>query len=226
MNKKIWLVAILLAAHNVQARYVSVKNEQQFFEETNKYEFVIACFLPDAHIGQKIDKQLNKDIKLLQDTVRSISETGAYKKILKQDVGFVVIDTSKDAVEPLIKKYKVSRDDALPQFLLFQNGKVLDSMPGQLAKLVGFVEKADLLEFIDDYFGKDFDEIIDQKAKEDAQNREMQLARYDAYSAYRYPYGAYAPYNPWGSPGPYIYSGYAQYFPYGYSYNGFAFFIP
>ncbi len=225
MNKKILFLTMILLSQGLQARYFAIKNDSQFVDETNRYEFVIACFLPDPHSGKDFDRQLSKDIKVLQDTVRATSETGPYKKLLKNEVGFVVVDTSRENMNPLLQKYKISTD-ASPQFLLFKNGKVLTAMSGKLAKLVGFISKSDLLEFIDDYFGKNFDEILSKKADEDAQDREMQIAKYQAAASYRYPYGGYAPYNPWGSPGPYIYSGYAQFFPYGYSYNGYAFFIP
>ena len=223
MNRKIWLLTVILLSQGLQARYFAVKNDSQFVDETNKYEFVITCFLPDPHSGQDFDRKLNKDIKLLQDTVRSTSETGPYKKILKNEVGFVVVDTSKENMTPLLKKYNISTEDDQPQFLLFKNGKVITAMSGKLAKLVGFISKSDLLEFIDDYFGKSFDEILSKRAEEDAQDREMQIAKYQAYASYRYPYGGYAPYNIWGSPSGQMYAGYAQFYPYGYSYNGYAY---
>lgn len=225
MNKKIWILAIMLVSQGLHARYSMVKNDNQFIDEINKHEFVVACFLHSAESSKDVDKQIKKDIKTLQDTIKSTSETEPYKKLLKQEVGFLVIDTNKDALEGLMEKYDISSEQA-PQFLLFKNGKVITSISGRVAKLVGFITKSDLLEFVNDYFGKDLDDILAQKADDEAQDREMQLARYQAYSASRYPYGGYAPYNPWGSPGPYIYSGYAQFFPYGYGYNGYAFFIP
>lgn len=225
MKTKIWFLAMILFSVGLQARYYAVKNDSQFVDEINKFEFVIACFLPDAHVDGEIDKQLKKDIHLLQDTVKATCETDPYKKLLKNEVGFVVVDTSRDAMAPLLNKYEISGNDQ-PQFLLFKHGKVVKSIVGQCARLQGFVSKSDLMEFVGDYFGKDFDEILEKKADEQAKDHELQVAKYQAYASYRYPYGSYAPYNPWGSPGPYIYSGYAQFFPYGYSYNGFAFFIP
>lgn len=225
MKTKIWLSIIMLFSYNVQARYDTVKNDIQFVDEINKHEFVVACFLPNAYHDKTIDRKLKKDINLLQDTIKSISDMELYKKQLKHEVGFVVADVTKDAMAPLIKKYKISMAE-VPQFLLFKNGKALNTVSGKLARLVGFLSKSDVLEFINAYFGKDFDKILSKKADEEEKYREMQLAKYQAFSAYRYPYGAYAPYNPWGSPGPYIYSGYAQFYPYGYGYNGYAFFIP
>lgn len=226
MKTKIWFLIIMLFSYNVQARYNTVKNDIQFVDEINKYEFVVACFLPSSHVGKDVDRQLKKDISLLQETIKSTSETDPYKKMLKHEVGFVIADVSKDGMKPLVEKYKISMGDDKPQFLLFKNGKALNMVSGKLAKLVGFISKSDLLNFINDYFGKDFDEILAKKADAEDKDREMQIAKYQAYAAYRYPYGAYAPYNPWGSPGPYIYSGYAQFYPYGYGYNGYAFFIP
>jgi len=222
MKFKLWFLWIMLVSQGLQARYYAVKNDSQFVDEINKYEFVVACFLRNPHPGKDFDRQLKKDIHLLLDTVKATSETDPYKKLLKKEVGFLVIDVSKDAVQSLVKKYQIKLDE-MPQFLLFKNGKVLTAMSGELAKLVGFISKSDLLEFIDDYFGKNFDEILAKKSEEQAEQREMQLARYQAYAAYRYPYGGWAPYNPWG---PYAYSGYAHFYPYGYGYNGYAFFIP
>ncbi len=222
MNMKIWFLAMVLLSQGLQSRYLAVKNDSQFVDEINKYEFVVACFLRTPYPGKDFDRQLKKDINLLQETVRATSETDPYKKMLKHEVGFLVIDVSKDAMQPLITKYKINTDD-MPQFLLFKNGKALHTMSGQLAKLAGFISKSDLLEFIDDYFGKNFDEILAKKADEREKDREMQLARYQAYSSYRYPYGGYAPYNAWG---PYSYGGYATFYPYGRGYNGCAFFIP
>lgn len=225
MNKKIWFLAMLLVCQAMQARYISVKKESQFLDEINKYEFVITCFLPSEQDGVEDHKQLRKDIKQVREVVKAVSESDPYHKILKNEVGFVIVDTSRQDFDGLVKEYNISADEQ-PQFLLFKNGKALTVMSGKLATLSGFVAKSDLLDFMNDYFGKDFDDILEKKSHEEAQNREMQLARYKAYGAYRYPYGAYAPYNPWGSPGPYIYSGYAQFYPYGYGYNGYAFFIP
>jgi hypothetical protein len=212
----------MLLSQSLQARYFSIKNDSQFVDEINRYEFVIACFVRTPYPGKDFDRQLKKDIHLLQETVKATGETEPYKKLLKQEVGFLVVDVSKDAMRPLISKYKIQSDE-MPQFLLFKNGKALTTMSGQLAKLVGFISKSDLLDFINDYFGKDFDTILAKKADEREKQQELQLARYQAYAAYRYPYGGYAPFNAWG---PYTYSGYAQFYPYGYGYNGYAFFIP
>jgi len=218
--KKI-LLAVILLSQGLQARYHSVKSENQFFDETNRYEFVVACFIRGTHGGNDLDKELKKDIHMLKDMIKSTSDTDPYRKLLKDEVGFLVVDVSRDSVDSLVEKYKVSLKE-MPQFLLFKNGKVLNAMSGELAKLVGFISKADLLEFVDDYFGKKFDDILADKAEKKEKDREMQIARYQSYSAYRYPYGGYSPYRGGGH---YAYSGHAGFYPYRHGFSGHSWFL-
>ena len=222
MKFKMLIVASLLVGLNVQARYISVKNDVHFFDEINKFEFALVCFIQTPQSGhQDENKFLRKDIKLLEKTIEAISDTEPYRHELKHELGFIVVDAAKNSVESLIKKYHVSFDE-MPQFLLFKNGKVVSSMAGESAKLVGFVCKADLLDFIDDYFGKALDDILDKKAEERNEDKEMQIARYAAYSASRYPYGGYAPYN---ASGPYSWYGYSTFYQ-NRGYWGNEFFLP
>lgn len=205
--KMIIPLMILMLVPMVQARYISIKNDSHFFEEVNKFEFALVCFLENSH-GNHNDKAFRKDVRLLQKTIDATSDTAPYKNILKHEIGFLIVDATKESVMPLIRKYKVSLQE-MPQFLLFKHGKVVSEMSGEFAKVVGFVCKADLLDFIDDYFGKELDIILEKKDKEDKEDKEMQLARYAAYGACRYPYGAYAPYN---VNGPYSWYGYSTFY--------------
>lgn len=225
LNKnKYTMIFTLFFASIVDARYFGIKNEEQFLKEINHSKFVVACFLNNLK-DHDFDKDFKKDIDNLRQTVKSAADTQPFNKLLKQEVGFLVVDMSKDAAEPLIKKYKITMNGK-PQFLLFKDGKALHTMSGQMAKIAGFISKSDLLDFMNDYFGKEFDDILAKKSEQQAQEREMQLARYQAVGAARYPYGSWAFYNPWGSPAGYIYTGYASFYPYGYSYNGYAYFLP
>lgn len=218
------ILFLLLFVNLLNARYFGIKNEEQFLKEINHSQFVVACFVNNLK-DHDFDRDLKKDIDNLRQTVKSAADTQPFNKLLKQEVGFLVVDMSKDSAEPLIKKYKITMNGK-PQFLLFKDGKALHTMSGDMAKLAGFISKADLLDFMNDYFGKEFDDILAKKSEQDAQDREMQLARYQAVGASRYPYGGWAAYNPWGSPAGYIYTGYASFYPYGYSYNGYAYFLP
>lgn len=224
MKKSMLLVMMMLIISTLQARYFMPKNDSQFVDEINKYEFSVVCFLPRQLSGKDVDRQLKKDSKLLQETVKATSETDPYRKLLKEEVGFLVVDASRENMQPLLTKYKLD-DEQLPQFLLFRNGKALSNISGNLATLDGFVSKSDVLDFINDYFGKEFDDILAKKADEQAAQRELEIARYQAYAAYRYPYGAWAPYNPWGRA---TYTGYAAFNPYAMGYYGYdyTFFIP
>lgn len=223
MTIKKWFFLMMVAFYNLEARYVVIKNSHQFEQEINKYEFVVACFISNPH-GKDIDRQLKKDVGLLQEMVKSTSDGQPYKKLLKQEVGFFIVDMAKDSTALLVKEYDLDATDQAPIFLLFKNGKQVQTVSGQSAQIAGFIAKSDLLEFLDDYFGKDFDSILAKKAEAQEQERQMQIARYQAYAACRYPYRGWAPYNPWSST--YVYTGYAEFYPYGYSYNGYAFYIP
>jgi len=212
-------IHILLIGHGLDARYQSIRNESQFVDEINKFEFVLACFVDTPGKGDDYDKKFKKDIQMLQDTVKATSETAPYKKILKHDVGFLVVDLNKDSLDELVEKYNIVQEE-LPQFLLFKDGKVVSTASGEFAKILGFVSKSDLLEFIDDYFGQGIDEILAQKSDQEDQDREMQLARYDAFAANRY--RPRLPYNAWSrNPD----SGYNHFYPYGYGYYGFNYWI-
>jgi len=222
MNMKLWIVMSFFITSVIDARHISVKNDTHFSEEINKFEFALVCFLQTPH-GHKYsqDKELRKDVKMLEHTIDAVADAEPFHKLLKREVGFIVVDASKDSVQSLIKKYKIARNE-MPQFLLFNNGKVVTSMSGDHAQLLGYALKADIIDFMDDYFGKSFDAILAQKAEDDQADREMQLARYEAYAAYRYPYGEYAPYNAYG---PYSWYGYRQFYQNG-GYWGHTFYIP
>ena len=222
MKIKMLIVMGLLAAPSLQSRYISVKNDIQFTQEINKFEYALVCILHNPQSGRDdADKALRKDIKMLEKTIEAVSDTQPYKHDLRHELGFLVVDAAKDSMQSIIKKYAIASNE-MPQFLLFNNGKIVSSMSGEFAKLVGFVSKADLLDFIDDYFGKSLDDVLEKKAEERQADREMQLARYDAYAASRYPYGLYAPYNAYG---PYSWYGYRTFYQNG-GYWGNNFFLP
>ncbi len=219
MNYKNMIVALMLGSMMLDAKYVSIKNEHQFFDEINLVEFVIACFLPKIEYDKNFDRSAKKDIQLLQDVVKSTAMSDPYKKMLRQEVAFLVVDLSKKSLQDLSEKYPMN-SSGMPQFLLFKDGKVVSTLSGQLAQLIGFISKKDLMDFVDEFFGTRLDELVEKKEDDLEKKRELDVAKYQAYAAYRYPYGAYAPYNSWG---PYAYSGYTHFYPYGYGRFGYGF---
>jgi len=223
MNIKIKvLMLVSLMIHSLSARYELIKHESDFFDDINKYEFSVVCFLDHPDALPLRDGMMKKNIKQLHEIMKAASDTDPFKKLLKQEVGFLFVDIKKYGLDGLAKTYQVPTDSQ-PYFVLCKDGKVVTKISGKIASLQGFVTKADLLQFIGSYFGNNFDGILEKKAEEQEKEREMQLARYQAYAASRYPYGGYSPYNVWGSPSGLIYTGYAQFYPYGYSYNGYAY---
>jgi len=218
---KILMMAMVLISVDAQARYTAIKNEMQFFDEINKFEFALVCFLKTESGRGEDNKFLRKNIKLLEKAIDAVSDTDLYRHELKHEMGFLIVDVAKDAVYSLVEKYQISCDE-MPQFLLFKNGEIISCLSGTYPKLIGFVSKADLLDFIDDYFGKSFDSILEKKEEERKEDKEMQIARYTAYAASRYPYNGYAPYN---ANGPYSWYGYSTFYQ-NRGYWGNEFFLP
>ncbi len=228
MKMKIWLFVMILCSLNLlESRHYGAKHENQFIDLINNHQFAIVCFLGQMpeNIEKDAQKKLKKDMHNLQETIKATADTEPYKKQLKQDVAFIIVENGKDAMAAVLSKYDIP-SASTPHILLFKDGKAITDVSGKFAQLSGFVCKADLLDFMNDYLGKEFDDILEQKAEEQAKEREMELARYQAFAASRYPYGGYAPYNVWGSPSSSIYTGYAAFYPYGYGYNGYAYLIP
>jgi len=222
LKTKFLMIMTLLIGINLQARTISIKNDMQFFDEINTYEFALVCFLDTSSAGHhEEDKKLRKKIKLLEKTIDSVSDTQPYRHELKREVGFLIVDITKESVKPLVEKYHVIMNE-IPQFLLFHNGKVISDISGEVIKIVGFIEKADLLKFISDHVGKKLDLILEKKEEDKQEEQEMQIARYAAYVASRYPYNGYAPYN---ANGPYSWYGYSTFYQ-NRGYWGNEFFLP
>lgn len=220
------MIALLLSFAALPAKYVSVKNEKQFHDEINSFDFALVALLPLSAQDKNDAGDCKKDMIVLKKMVKALAETEPFKKDLKQEVGFIVLDSAKDGIGPVLEKYSI-KDNTTAHFVLFKDGKALpESLDSIKPSDDEQLTKADLLDGMNNYFGKEFDDILAKKSEEQAQEHQMQLARLQSYASARYPYGLYSPYNPWGSPAQYVYTGYAAFYPYGYSYNGYAYFIP
>lgn len=222
---KIFMISFLCIG-SLYSKYVVIKDEQQFLKELHTHEFVVACFLEHSVSLEKStqNSKLKKEMELIKDMVKSVAYADPYKKDLRNDVSFLIIDINKENLKSLADRYKIACEKNVPQFLLFKHGKITRNPSGKAALLVGFIAKSDLLKFIDNYFGKKLDKVLAKKAEKDEQVRQKQLARYQIDPKSHYPYGGYSPFNPWGDP--YIYTGYAEFYPYGYGYNGYLIYMP
>ncbi len=218
------MIAILLMHQVVAAKFYTIKHSKQLQEALNKHEFSVVCFT--GNIDEQMDKDDQKNMKKkmhsLHHKIKSIAEQEQYKKLLKQEVAFIVLDDQYDDIDAFAQDYGIKLQQAA-RIMLFKHDQAITDIAGSVAMLKGFVAQSDIINFIDEYVGKDFDGILQEKADAQAAEHEEQMARYQAFAASRYPYGGYAPYNVWGSPSGSIYTGYAAFYPYGYSYNGYAY---
>lgn len=190
----------------VATRYQMISSQRDFDEQINAYDFALACFVQSKYEDKQLRKEQLQRNKELYSRMKAASVTGKYKKWLKREVGFLMIDISKKSLHDLVHDYQLQH---LPQCLLFRQGEVVDSN-GSVAHLTDISSKRDILDFVDDYFGKALDDLVDQKKKEEQEERAERIARYNAYSRQYYwnPYGGWGPY--YYGPGAYYYYGYPR----------------
>jgi len=168
-------------------------------------------------------KLLKKSSKKIKELIKNIGHNEPYKKQLKDELIFMIAPDDLESFMHFADD-KNSFDADGFGLILYKNGRVV--VDDQSCGLHFMQTKADVLDSIQSYWGNDFDLILQKQADQEALERQMDLARYQAFAASRYPFGGYAPYNVWGSPSASIYTGYAAFYPYGYSYNGFAYVTP
>jgi len=110
----------------------------------------IAMLYDSTQNVEKLEKLLEKFNSLSRGTF-----------IKKGDFALVSADVSKGALKPLVEQFKLDATE-LPAFLLFRQGQPVYEDDGTtLAVQYGYVGPDDLFIFIDTWFGKERDEIVE-----------------------------------------------------------------
>lgn len=215
--KMIVILCILFVPVIFYPKMYTVKQNIQLENLINSYTFVVVALVPTGHEVAKKKQQKIKDV------IKNIGHNEPYRKHLKDALAFIIAPADLESFVHLAHdKNNVYEDDF--GVVLYKNGRVV--LDDQCYGLHFMQTKADVLDYMQFYWGNDFDLILQKQADQEALERQIDLARYQTFAASRYPFGGYAPYNVWGSPSASIYTGYAAFYPYGYSYNGFAYLIP
>jgi hypothetical protein len=205
----------------LDAKYQEITNKRKYNDFINQYQYTVLCFVdstPDELFGDEVETEDRKELRqmkkehkqstrLFEKALKAASLTGDYKKLLKKDVGFLLVDVAKQSVEKLGNEFLFSE---LPSCVLLNNGEPVDEYD-QPVKISGASSKKDFLDFLDDYAQDELDELKDQREEEAEQKRVERIARLNAQARY---YG----WNPYGGYGGY-YGGYGMspyYYPYGY----------
>src|SRR5258708_1648653 len=123
MNIKLWISVILVSCASLQARYYHAKNSEICREIIQKHPFAVVAFVDVAGSSESNRKLWSKYVHEFETMIKSTSATEPYKKSLKSEVAFILVDSSQDAMQSMVKEYKVQRSK--PQILLFKQGKVI-----------------------------------------------------------------------------------------------------
>lgn len=182
----------------IDARYHVIKSRNKYNDFVNKYQYTVLCFVDnDLEFVDRSEKRDHKRaVNLFKKALKSASLTGAYKNLLKHEVGFLLVDVSKRSMVDLDDEFYFKE---LPACVLLENGEPINFN----AKIDGFSTKRDILDFLDRYAEDEIDSLIETRKEEEQLKREERIAQLNAQSMY---YG----WNPWGGYGPYYY-GYGPY---------------
>jgi hypothetical protein len=218
---KSFVIVLSVFCLSLDAKYQEITNKRKYNDFINQYQYTVLCFVdstPDELFEVEMEKEDRKElrqkkkehkqsIRLFERALKAASLTGDYKKLLKKDVGFLVVDVAKRSVEKLGNQFLF---DELPSCVLLNNGEPVDEYD-QPVKISGASSKKDFLDFLDDYAQDELDELKDQREEEAEQKRVERIARLNAQARY---YG----WNPYGGYGSYYggYGMYPYYSPYGY----------
>ena len=201
MNVKKLLIVLSFSVAPLFGDFHRVTSENRFESLIDKYPYAVVCFSPSgAEPGQRLERdvkrQLRSEFKDLRRSLKAASDSSDYKKHLKKDVGFLVVDTASGRAQEVDDRYAIEN---FPTCLLFRNGRPI-SHRSAMAMIVAPISKASLLSFIDRHFEDELEELLEERKEEERQRRLERLA----YA--RYGYGPYSywgwgyPYRSWGYP--------------------------
>lgn len=181
---------ILFLSVTLLGRYHRVTNERKYYDFINDYQYAVICFVDSKQefIDRSEKKDYSKSLSLFKKALKAASVSGNYKKFLKKEVGFLLVDVSKRSAQELDDPFYFSE---LPSCILLEDGEPIDEN-GKMVQINGFSTKRDVLDFLDKNIRDDLDEIVDEKKELLEQERAERIARLEAYR--NYPLGIWSPY--------------------------------
>lgn len=195
MNFNKLIILVLLSPISLMAKFHTVARDQAFDDLMNKYEYAIVCFAP-SHLSDKgSDKEQKKEVVVsfqdLKKRLKEASESDSFKRYLQQEVGFLLLDTASGHMKEIDEEFSL---DVMPTCLLFKQGKVV-FVAQHYAQIFEPISKYSILALLSKYFKNDFNALISDKQKEEKEDRQERMARYQASALVAYPYGSYGYYT-------------------------------
>lgn len=186
---KKFMLAIALPTVIV-AKFQDVHNDAEFDRLLNQYQFSVVCFASAK--GADDQKDAFKDLK---NRMIAAAKRDDFK-LLRKDVGFLMVDSSSKKVQDLPHDYKISK---FPICLIFQDGKMIES------SIFNPKSTSDIIKFLDKNVGNQLDDLVADRKENARLDREERIASYYQYASSPWvnppygwmPYGTY-PYTRWG----------------------------
>ena len=145
-------VLFLLSATVMHAKYHMIVKDQAFDDLVNKYEYAVVCFAPshakDKGLDRTEKKEVVADFQDLKKRLKAASDSESFKKYLKREVGFLLIDTASGHVKEVDEEFAL---ESMPTCLLFKQGKVIFAAQ-QYAQIFEPISKYSILSFLGKYF--------------------------------------------------------------------------
>lgn len=173
-------IALMLCATMGFARgssyQIRVKSTKDFNRVLDKHALVVALFYKNDRDTRK-NKELNRKIELLEDTVKRIAERDRYKDAR---IAFVRINIIGDDLESLAQSYDV---ETMPTFMIFKHGGVVRG-----GITTGFIDARELRLFIDQHIGRTINAFVQAEA-ERRRRKHRRTYTYVGFGAYPGYYG-------------------------------------
>jgi hypothetical protein len=192
MMRRYFVIVFMMMSTLVQARFHKVQNSMQLQSLLQKYPYSIVCFAPSKQYeNQRLlteeKKQRKKDFLSMDRLLRAVSDYPDYKELLKNDVGFMMVDTSARSANDTVETYDLYRQ--MPICMVVQQGSIDTGVPKIRPACV-----RDLINVLDDVGGDDLQKLLHRRQEEATLDKEESIAQYYALNT-GYPWG-YGPY--WG----------------------------
>jgi hypothetical protein len=149
------LLFMLLAAISIkmEARFYQPISDAQFYKYIeDRHDLDIVLFVPYAFEEKDAQK-----VELMQEAFRRVSRRDRYR-----DAEVAFIGVHLDELPDLVRDFTLSVDQ--PTLMLFKKGQVV-RVDDKIFKHVGYANKLEIEDLIEEYFGTIINERLARKAK-------------------------------------------------------------
>ncbi|MGE0206309.1 MAG: thioredoxin family protein [Candidatus Babeliales bacterium] len=164
--KRIFSMSILLliGTSSLFAKFYEPMSDAQFYKQIERHPFTVVFFVPYAESPAD-----EKKLDMMDDAFERLSRRERYKKT---DVAFIVIDLAE--LSGLVADFMLNIK--VPTMMLFKGGKVVKKADGSILKQEGFLDKTEIQELIEEYFGQALNDRI-RRMIDIAKTREQERQR-------------------------------------------------